>query len=194
MPQPDLLLIEDAPYAYLAPEAPPPLAALAPERTVYVSSLSKNLATGLRFGFIAAAAAHIPALERAVRATAWNTAGVITSIACGWIEDGTVARLEAEKRVDARRRQALAGRVLAGLPLVRHPASYFLWLPLGEDQRAERVAAFLARQGVAVSTAEAFATTAHVPQALRLALGSATMEALRQALGLVREAVAADAS
>jgi DNA-binding transcriptional MocR family regulator len=92
------------------------------------------------------------------------------------------------------RRQALAGRVLAGLPLVRHPASYFLWLPLGEDQRAERVAAFLARQGVAVSTAEAFATTAHVPQALRLALGSATMEALRQALGLVREAVAADAS
>ena len=49
----DLLVIEDAPYAYLAPEAPPPIAALAPERTVYLSSLSKNVATGLRFGFVA---------------------------------------------------------------------------------------------------------------------------------------------
>src|SRR3990167_151631 len=130
----DLLVIEDAPYAYLAPEAPPPIAALAPERTVYLSSLSKNVATGLRFGFVATSRELIAPIERAVRATAWNTAGVITAIACGWIEDGTVARLEADKRADTAQRQAIATRALAGLKLVRHPNSHFIWLPLGDDQ------------------------------------------------------------
>src|SRR5690606_19920154 len=44
----NLHLIEDAAYAFLADDAPPPLAQLAPERTLYVSGLSKNIATGLR--------------------------------------------------------------------------------------------------------------------------------------------------
>ena len=47
-----LLIIEDAAYAYLAEQRPPPLAALTPESTIYVSGLSKNVATGLRFGFV----------------------------------------------------------------------------------------------------------------------------------------------
>ncbi|NWD92703.1 aminotransferase class I/II-fold pyridoxal phosphate-dependent enzyme, partial [Pseudomonas sp. K5002] len=41
----DLILIEDAAYAFLAEDAPPPVAELAPERTVYVSGLSKSVAT-----------------------------------------------------------------------------------------------------------------------------------------------------
>src|SRR5437667_7413386 len=45
------LLIEDASYAYLAEDPPPPLAALAPDITVYVSGLSKSVATGLRVGY-----------------------------------------------------------------------------------------------------------------------------------------------
>lgn len=49
-----LLLIEDASYAYLADRPLAPLAAAAPDITVYVSGLSKNVATGLRVGFVAA--------------------------------------------------------------------------------------------------------------------------------------------
>lgn len=190
----DLLVIEDAAYAFLVPDAPEPIAALAPERTVYVSSLSKSVATGLRFGFVVAAPMMVAALERAVRATSWNTAGVITSMACGWIEDGTVARLEALKRKDAARRQAIARRALAGLSVVCHPHAYFVWCPLGTDQRADRIAAALARQGVAVSTAEAFATTTHVPHAIRIALASVAEPELRRSLALVRQAVMQDSS
>ncbi len=168
----DLLLIEGAAYAFLVEQPPPPLFQLAPERTIYVSSLSKSVATGLRFGFIAAAPAHIRGIERAIRATTSNTSCVVTSIACGWIEDGTAARLEVQKREDVHNRQAIAAEVLAGLPMVRYPDSYFVWLPLGPDCRADQVAAMLNEQGIAVSTAEPFATTLHVPRALRLALGS----------------------
>jgi DNA-binding transcriptional MocR family regulator len=50
----DLTIIEDAAYAFLVENPPRTLFDLAPERTVYVSGLSKSIATGLRVGFIAA--------------------------------------------------------------------------------------------------------------------------------------------
>ena len=66
-----------------------------PDVTVYVSGLSKSVATGLRVGFVAAPAALVPAIERAIRATTWNTPAMTTAIACRWLDDGTVGRLEA---------------------------------------------------------------------------------------------------
>jgi len=184
-----LLIIEDAAYAFLADDPAPPLAALAPELTVYVSGLSKSIATGLRVGFVAAPPDIVPKLVRAIRATTWNTPGVMTAIACGWLDDGTVTRLEAEKRQDASVRQRIASEVLAGLPVVCHPASYFVWLPLGEECRADQLATTLLRARISVSTAEPFATTGHVPHAIRLALGSVSPASLRDALVTVRRAI-----
>ncbi|WP_028936366.1 PLP-dependent aminotransferase family protein [Pseudonocardia spinosispora] len=189
----DLRIIEDASYAYLAEDAPSPLAALAPEITTYVSGLSKNLATGLRVGFVAAPPAQVPSIERAIRATTWNTPAITTSIACRWLDDGTVERLERDKRADARRRQSVAREVLDGLGYVGHPSSYFLWLPLAPDARADRTVAALARRHISVSTAEPFATSAHPPQALRLALGSVNLTELRDTLETVRHVIEDDA-
>ena len=187
----DLTLIEDAAYAFLVEDPPRPLIDLAPERTVYVSGLSKNIATGLRVGFIAAPAAHVPALERVIRATTWNTPGLMTAIVCGWLDDGTVIELEAQKRHDAQARQALAAELLKGLPCVAHPNSYFLWLPLPEDVRADQIVVELMQKQISVTTAEPFAVSAHVPHAIRLALGSVEMDVLRQALTTVRKVIAA---
>lgn len=187
----DLLVIEDAAYAFLVDNPPAPLAQLAPERTLYVSGLSKSVATGLRVGFIVAPPGKVAALERIIRATTWNTPGVLTAIATAWLEDGTVTRLEAEKRHDAQARQAIAAEVLAGLAHITHPNSYFLWLPLTEEARADQVAAALLRENVAVSTAEPFAIGAHVPHALRLALGSVELAQLRPALEKVKWVVEA---
>jgi DNA-binding transcriptional MocR family regulator len=187
----DLLIIEDAAYAFLAENPPPPLAQLAPERTVYVCGLSKNVATGLRVGFVAAPLEKVPAIERTIRATTWNTPGVMTALACAWLDDGTVDKLEAQKRADAQARQALAGKLLAGLPWIGHPCSYFLWLPLGEDARADQIAVALMQEQVAVSTAEPFSIAPSVPHAIRLALGSVDMEALRTALITVKRIVGA---
>jgi DNA-binding transcriptional MocR family regulator len=103
-----------------------------------------------------------------------------------------VDRLEAHKRTDAHMRQAIARDVFAGLPVVGHPASYFLWLPLAEPARADRVAATLARHRISVATAAQFATTPVVPQALRLALASVPAPDLRQTLATVRSVVDAD--
>lgn len=187
--QHNLMIIEDGAYAFLAEDAPPPLATLAPERTVYIGGLSKSVATGLRVGFIAAPVAWVSGLERTIMATTWNVPGVMSAIAVGWLEDGTVAQLEAQKRADAQARQALAAQVLRGVKTISHPSSYFLWLPLAEDARADQVAMTLQRAGISVSTAEPFAVSAQVPHALRLALGSVPMAALWEALVKVRKVV-----
>ena len=187
----DLHIIEDAAYAFLVENPPPPLAELAPERTVYVSGLSKNVAAGLRVGFIAAPAQTIAALERMIRVTAWNTPGAMTSIASAWLDDGTVSRLEVQKRQDAQARQIIADEQLAGLHSVRHPFSYFVWLPLAEDARAEQVVTALLREQISVSTAQPFAISTHVPHAIRLALASVEMGALRGALAKVKWVVEA---
>jgi DNA-binding transcriptional MocR family regulator len=184
-----LLIIEDAAYAFLAKNPPEPLAALAPETTVYVSGLSKSVATGLRVGFVAAPAVWVPKLERAIRGTTWNTPGVMTALACGWLDDGTVARLETQKRRDAKIRQAIAAEVLARLHCVRHPTSYFVWLPLSDEVRADRVAMALMRDRISVSTAEPFATSTQVPHAIRLALGSVELGTLRDALQKVKRVI-----
>lgn len=171
----------------------PPLAATAPDITVYVSGLSKSIATGLRVGFVVAPPSAVPSLERAIRATTWNTPALTTAIACRWLDDGTVDHLEAQKRDDAKARQALAGQELAGLPLISHPSSYFTWLPLPDDARADRLTATLARQHISVTTAEPFTTSMHTPQAIRLALGSTDLDSLRPTLRTVRRVAVEDA-
>ncbi|MEF3091029.1 GntR family transcriptional regulator [Enterobacter sp. 10-1] len=188
----DLLIVEDGAYAYLARRPPPPMASYAPERTVYISGFSKNVATGLRVGAVICPEAYRPALERAVRATTWNTPSVMTALVCGWIQDGTVSRFEMLKRRDARQRQVLLREALGDLPCVSHPESYFAWLPLPDEARADRVVKALMDKNISVSTAEPFSTAQSVPQAIRLALGSVTLDNLRRALVQVREAVEAE--
>lgn len=185
----DFLIVEDGAYAFLAEPAPKPGLTQAPHRTIYVSGLSKSVASGLRFGFVAAPHAYIPALEQAIRVSTWNTPSLTVALACRWIEAGSVDALEDRKRKDARQRQDLARQVLQGYTVIAHPSSYFLWLELDEGLRADRVVAELERKGVLVTTAEPFAVTPHVPHALRVALGSIGLRALHRALCEIRAVI-----
>lgn len=187
-----LLLIEDASYAYLVDSPPPPLAATAPDITVYVSGLSKNVATGLRVGsWSHRESACAPSNERSGRRRG-TPVRLTAAIAARWLEDGTVARLEADKRADATLRQTIARETLQPLEQLAHPASYFTWLPLPDNARADRIAATLATSQISVSTAGPFAITVNPPQAIRLALGSTTLSTLADALTTVRRTIEDD--
>lgn len=187
----DCLIIEDAAYAYLVRNAPPALVTLAPERSVYISSLSKSLASGLRFGYVIAPDAYTVRFKAQIRASFWSLPSLITSMATRWMQDGTVKRLEDEHRHDAKLRQAIAREVFAGMEITAHPTSLFVWLRLPPDLRADRLAMALADQQIAVSKAEAYAATRHAPQALRLGLGSVPLERLATVLTQVREVIEA---
>lgn len=187
----DCVIIEDGTYAFLDPHAPKPLQAQAPERTVHIASLSKNVATGLRFGFLVAPKHLIPATTRALRASTWGAPGLVTALATRWLRDGTVTDLEADRRADARRRQTIATQELtgAGLDYTAHQTAYSGWLRLPAEARSDHVAHLLADEGILVSTADAFAVTPHPPNALRLALATIDESRLAPTLRRVREAI-----
>ncbi len=185
----DSLIIEDGVYAHLVPDAPAPLAARAPERTVYVSSVSKSLASGLRYGYVSVPAGAAGRMKALVRASHWSLPTLVTALGTRWIGDGTLARLEARQRADARARQHCAREVFAGMSLITHPDSLFVWLPLPPELRMDRIAQALAQRDIAVSKGEAYATTRHAPHALRLGLSSVPLPALAGVLSTVRATI-----
>ncbi|MFV1498231.1 PLP-dependent aminotransferase family protein [Phaeobacter sp. JH20_02] len=185
----DLLVIEDAAYAFLEPDPPPSLISLAPERTVHVGGFSKSLATGLRLGYVIAPANHCDRLLEAIRATTWNTPALISGLVTGWVEDGTLVASEENRRRDGAERQQLCRTALGGARILSHPNAGFAWLPLEKGVRAEPIVTRLKEHGISASGADPFATTVAVPQALRLAFGGISKSELREVFQTVRKAV-----
>lgn len=179
--------VEDAIWSFLRQDdAPPPLAALAPDRVVHVDSLSKRLAPGLTLGFAVAPPPLAARVANALRAGAWTAAGYAMEAAAGWIADGVAASVAAAKREDAAARQRVAARALAGFALRTDPRAYFCWWDLPEPWRADTFTAAAARHGIAVTPAASFAVGAHrAPDAVRLGLASPPPELLAEALDVL---------
>ena len=168
----DLAVLEDDIFALLAESPPSPIARFAPERTYYITSLSKTLAPGLRVGYVAGPADAVENLAGAVRATCMMASPIPAEIASRWIRDGTAERiLEATRReLDRRRTRAL--EILDAWHLDCPPGSPFAWLHLPEPWRAVDFTAAAKRRGVIVAPAEAFAVgRGEVPHGVRIGLG-----------------------
>ncbi len=88
----DILAIEDAVYAFLA-DGPPPLAVLAPERSVVIDSLSKRLSLGLTVGFIIAPPAIAEVVSASPRSGAWIVSRFALEVRARWMSDGTARHL-----------------------------------------------------------------------------------------------------
>ncbi|MBH5334123.1 PLP-dependent aminotransferase family protein [Streptomyces pactum] len=178
----DLYAIEDTIWAFLS-DGPPPLAALAPDRTVLIDSLSKRLAPGLTAGFAVTPPGLTERYAAALRSGGWTVSRFALEAAVRWIGDGTVDRIVRAKRHDAAVRQRIAATRLAGHTLRTDPAAYFCWWELPAPWRAETFVAAAARRGIAVAPAAAFVVGAgRAPGAVRLGLASPPPEVLAAAL------------
>ena len=166
--------VEDDIYGFLYDESPagaPALAALAPERTILVDSLSKRLAPGLTVGFVGAPTGLADRLATALRTGAWTTSRFALDAATQWLTDGTVEQVAAAKRRDADERQQLVREALGDFTVHAGPGAYHCWWELPAPWRADMFVAAAARQGIAVTPGAAFAAGAgHAPNAVRLAL------------------------
>lgn len=168
----DVLLIEDDPYARLGGEGLAPLAALAPERTWHVASVSKLVSPALRVAYLRA-----PLLRDALRLAADTHETTIMpppinlAVCTQWLGDGTWEALVGEVRAECRARQQMVARSLPAGSYMAGAAGYHLWIPLRTASPFEVVDA-LRPFGVSVVPGARFAVDPAAPaDAVRLSIG-----------------------
>ncbi|MBF5007225.1 aminotransferase-like domain-containing protein [Diaphorobacter caeni] len=171
-------IVEDDPYWLLADAPPPPIAALAPERVYYISTLSKCLTPGLRVAFVLIRDPH--ERERflvALRSFALMVAPLTAALATQWILDGSAGELMKGVRKEARLRHRMAMDVLAGR-YVGTGDGLHAWLELPGYWSSSQLARAADSEGIAVTPAEAFAMDA---------ANSASVNAIRISLGSIKD-------
>jgi DNA-binding transcriptional MocR family regulator len=173
----DLTIVEDDVYGFLPLDRPAPIAALAPERTIYVASASKCIAPGLRVGWIACPPALVEPLTDAIHAMSIALPAMTAEVVRMWINDGTAARLTETLRRETAARQELMAEIFTGFTMRRHPASFHVLLHLPEPWVAEEFALAARERGLIVIAAPTFAVTrGAAPSAVRISLSAAANE------------------
>ena len=168
----NLMIVEDNIAARCIVNPPAPIATLMPENTVYLTSLSKAVAPGLRIGYLSAPPDLLKRQASIVGASAWMATPISAELATRWIEDGT-----AEKILDSHRAEAIARLKLATAKLGHHSISattgcHHIWLTLPEPWRAMDFTEEAKRRGIVIAPAEIFAAgRSNAPHAVRICIG-----------------------
>lgn len=170
-----VIIIEDDVYGLLPREAPPPIAALAPDVTWHATGLAKCIAPGLRLGYLVApdAAAAAKAFQPVNTTSTWFVSPVSAAIVENWIKNGVGIRILEAVREEAAARQVIARSILDGARYVAKPESLHLWLDLPKGYTQEEFITACGRQGVVLRSGEMFAVSKEqASPAIRVVLGS----------------------
>lgn len=184
----DVMIVEDDAYAVLGETDIPTIRELAPERTIYVSGLSKTLTPGLRIGALVCPPLLKKQILKAIAAIGSPVSALACLIMARWIVSGTASYLSARVRVEAARRATLAAEIL-NIASPFPPASFHVFVPL-PFETATDVAARALELGVRVSKPSRALDGSDSNAGLRLCLGAPTFEQLRQSVQTVQKLVA----
>lgn len=166
-----LVLIEDDINGHLGATETETIFSLAPEQTIYVTSMSKCLSAGLRVGFMTAAPAMMPRLRDALYSTNWTAPSLHAAIANRLIVTGLAKQCVAKQRQEAGARMDIVRRCFGDHAVGIGP-SYHAWIGLDRSIRPEEVCVQLLKAGVMVSPAHHFAVPeSAIPNAIRIGLG-----------------------
>ena len=181
--QHEVWLIENDAWGPLQPDRPPPLAALAPERSFYFTGLTKCLLPGLRIAWLVVPERLVAAARTRHLVTSWMATPLIAEIASRWIADGTAAELLRWQRQQLARRNDLAQRLLAGIGHAATPHGLHVWLPLPEPWSEAAFVAHARHYCVAVAAGSSFAIGDQPrAQGIRVCLGAGSEAELEEGL------------
>ena len=166
----DLIIIEDEVYGFLLPERLPLMSNLVPERTLFLTSLSKITAPFLRVGYLAGPQSLIRRATQALKNTQLMVSPFLTGVASDLVQSGFLERRRNDLLKAVQERYALAGRILGKAALAPTPSG-LIWLPVDPRWRVWDFCREADLRGVSITPGDLFAAAAGAqPAAVRLSL------------------------
>lgn len=190
--QHQLLVVEDDILAHFGPTSAP-LYNLYPEQTIYLSSLSKSLAPGLRIGLLVASPTLMTSLSQTLRQDIWMASPMMAELAVRCIESGYSRQLQASDQRELSQRATLLKPLITannpGCTVQYQPGSPHGWLHLPAQRDALQFVEQLQHKGVLLKPASDFTLPGvqHV-NAVRFSLSAPlTRDQLHQGLQLIQQ-------
>ncbi|MGG2111721.1 PLP-dependent aminotransferase family protein [Lysinibacillus pakistanensis] len=182
-----LIIIEDAIYSFLKEQPLAPIASYAPEKVIYIASLSKTISPGLRLSYIVTPSA----LRKRIMETLYNInisiSPMMLELATRLIHDGVAETILEKHKLYAKQQNALVNQYLSNYNILGGEACIFRWLILPDKFTGVQFELLAAKAGVQVYAAERFAVGNVKPiNAVRLAI-TAPENQLEQALIILKD-------
>lgn len=188
-----VMIVEDGVFEFLPPDAPPPIAALAPDITVHATSLSKAMSPALRTGFLAGPEAMIPRFASIIQTTTIMPPTFGAQLSADLILSGAAMEAADRQRRIATDRVLMTTRILGDRVRPAHAGASQVWLPLPEQWDSRTFANEALSQGVAVTPGDAFRADPKIadPRAVRVCLcAEASSSKIEEGLGIVAALIA----
>jgi len=187
-------IVEDDPYGPLAPEAGPPLVALAPDHVVYLSTFSKTIAPSLRVGWLAAPRIILERLLLRKQAYDMATSLYVQAAVADYLEGGYDAHVE-QLREELQLRRHIADEAIAKhwpstLKTSRPAGGFYLWATTPRELRARALLEASERLGASFLFGEAFFANSGGDHHFRLALTAVTRKEISEGVRRIGKAIA----
>lgn len=152
----DLTLIEDDAACSALSDRPLPIATLVPDRTVYITSVSKALSPSFRIGYLCAPPHMLEMIQSVFHANVLGASPLMAELVSQMISSGRAQEIAQRNLEESARLNRAALRLLKTHEVRSHPACFYLWLMLPKQWSAEEFAAAARNDGVSVVPADNF--------------------------------------
>lgn len=170
----DMIVLEDDAGISALTDRPVPLSAHVPERSIYITSLSKSVSPALRIAFLAAPSQLVERLSNTLHGLTLAASPVTMEVASVMIANGSAEEIAQNNLVELDKRHALARQYLAGWPIADHPAAFFVWVHLPDHWSATSFNEAARREGLSIVPADNFTIgDARPPRAVRISVNPA---------------------
>jgi len=151
----------------------PPFQQQASNRIIYLSSLSKYFAGGLRIGYMLAPKELQAKLNQYIHGQCWMVSTMNFELACRFIESKDYQQNQQKLEQELKIRQQVFIEMLARHKLTARVGGLNIWLELPESINMHQLSGLLLAQDVKVRTADIFTShSSHLAiNALRIAIG-----------------------
>ncbi|WP_051099701.1 PLP-dependent aminotransferase family protein [Pseudomonas sp. 10-1B] len=167
----------------------PPISHYLPERTIYCTSMTKSVLTGLRIGYLVMPKTLSSRTKSVLRVNGWMGTPIMAEIASRWIRDGSADLLIQKQRLLVAERQAVISECFSDFILGHHPYALSAWIGVPPHWEAAGLVNTLRERHIAITPPDPFVVPGIVkPPAVRICVGAECgFDEMRNAIQQMRE-------